>query len=52
MGVARTENEIQDQIGRAMDNPGQYPGMSYEEGVQAALDWVTGHTDEVPMPEE
>ena len=25
-----------------------YPGMSYEEGVRAGIDWVLGDTDERP----
>jgi len=27
----------------------KFPGMSYEEGVRAALEWVLGHCDESPM---
>lgn len=27
----------------------RYPAMSYEEGVEAALAWVIGDTDENPM---
>lgn len=33
----------------AMDEGSKYPGMSYEEGVQAALDWVLGNTGVPPM---
>lgn len=41
--------EIDAQIGECMDNPNAFPGMSYVEGVQAALEWVIGLTDTAPM---
>lgn len=45
----RTEDEINDQYGAAVDNAGIWPGMSYTDGVQAALLWVLGERDEGPM---
>ena len=27
----------------------RWPGMTYEQGVDAALRWACGHTDERPM---
>ena len=45
----RTDDEIQDQIAKAQDNNGQFPGMTYEEGVAAALLWVTGDHEDAPM---
>lgn len=50
----RSQTEIDEQIGRcvdAMESPSgsKYPGMSYEEGVLAAIDWLTGETDDPPM---
>jgi hypothetical protein len=53
----RTQQEIQDQIDLTRDpatgNPAnRYPGMSYEEGVEAALLWVNGDSEEPPMDPE
>ena len=39
--IAVTETEINALVGRLIDNPGpQWPGMTYEQGIRAALDWV------------
>lgn len=27
----------------------QYPGMSYEAGIHAALEWVLGETEDAPI---
>lgn len=52
----RTEKEIDEQIDRAlnvMDTKGtDVPGMSYEEGVEAALRWVLEHEPEPPIESE
>lgn len=48
----RSEEEINDQLCaavEAMDQGSKYPGMSYEEGVKYALEWVLGYSDEKPM---
>jgi hypothetical protein len=41
-----TESEIDDVLNQCMetaDNGGsKFPGMSYEQGVQAALEWMRG----------
>ncbi len=49
--ITRTDKEIQEQIDDAMDTRGnsKYPAMSYEDGVEAALNWVLGNADEPPM---
>lgn len=47
MNIKRTEDEIDDQITLAWDH--DFRGMTYAEGVRAALDWVTGYTDELPF---
>ena len=44
-----TKEQIQEQCDLAMENQTKFPGMSYSEGVQAALDWVLGNTDTPPM---
>ena len=44
--------EIESTLGEAvaaMDTGSKYPGMSYEEGVEAALRWVLDDTD-APNP--
>ena len=51
--VDKTRHEV-DQVTNAATeqiNSGtsKYPGMTYEEGVRAALDWITGDIDDDPM---
>jgi len=55
--MKRTQREIDEQVGRAVDsieqfNGSRYPGMGYEEGVLAAIDWLTGECDSEPMEED
>lgn len=50
-----TEDEIQDQISEALaaqDEGSRWPGMSYEQGVEAALRWAIGEDDQPPMEDE
>lgn len=47
----KTRDEIHDQIDKANEDPGFCSGMSYTDGVKAALEWVLGETDE-PAPME
>ncbi|HEY5785231.1 MAG TPA: hypothetical protein VIT65_10680 [Microlunatus sp.] len=53
MSLARTSTEIDDQSAKAGDSISEgmsrWPGMTYEEGVDAALRWVTGDSDDAPM---
>lgn len=52
--IKRSDDEINDVMNRAaegMEGGGRWPGMSFEEGVHQALNWVTGGTDENPMSE-
>jgi hypothetical protein len=53
--MERTEEEIQEQIDKAMEqrhtDPGKWSGMSYEQGVEDALEWVLGSSDDAPMDE-
>jgi hypothetical protein len=50
---ARTEQEIREQMDEAgvltCESKTKVPGMSYEEGVEAALRWVLGESDDKPM---
>jgi hypothetical protein len=50
----RTEEEIQKQYDLACKTDGysRWPSMSYESGVMAALDWILGVVDDVPVEKE
>jgi hypothetical protein len=46
----RTQPQIDEQINKAMQSTAM-TGMTYEEGVRAALEWVSDITEEEPMEE-
>ena len=50
---SKTEDDLYEQIDLANDciNSGEskYPGMSYEEGVKSAIEWILGLIPEAPM---
>jgi hypothetical protein len=52
----REQKDIDDQINRAMDSvetgSSNWPHMTYEDGVVAALRWVVNESDEPPMDDE
>lgn len=47
------QHEIDEVLNRAADaeadGQSNWPGMTYEQGVQAGILWVTGQTDDNPM---
>lgn len=51
-----SNSEIEQQEGeagaRVAAGRSDYPGMTYEEGVSAALRWVLGRDEDPPMGEE
>lgn len=50
----KTEKEIYKQIDAASDlinEGGKYFGMTYEDGVKSALEWVVGDMNELPIEE-
>jgi hypothetical protein len=53
MSIERTDQEIDEQrnaASEALDEGGsKWPGMSYEQGVQNALAWVVGDSEDLPM---
>lgn len=53
MIVSRSKAKILDQLDLAtkseIEGRSMWPGMSYEEGVSAALRWVLGEADDEPM---
>lgn len=49
--IVRSTTEIDDLMNWAaegIDAGSHYPGMSFEEGIQQAVDWLTGQSDENP----
>ena len=52
----RRTSDIREQEARATDSvcegTSRWPGMTYEEGVQAALLWILAETDDPPMPDD
>ena len=56
MSIERTEKQIEEQIVKAInsiqENGTKWPGMTYEQGVRNALDWVMGDEDTPPMEDE
>jgi hypothetical protein len=51
----RDEKTIQDMADNASDaayKPSKYSGMSYEEGIRDALDWVLDETIPSPLEDE
>lgn len=51
--VAVTQEQIDEVRNRAIEQidkgGSKYPGMSYEDGIREALDWVSGDSDEAPL---
>lgn len=50
--MKRTEDEIDTVLSAAIDNPGRFFGLSYEDGVLAGIKWIVGEEDESPMADE
>jgi hypothetical protein len=49
-----TETEIDDQLNKAsdgFDTGGNYPGMSYEQGIMETIMWMRGDSPDKPMEE-
>lgn len=45
----KTVAEIEKQIDIASEDNNKFSGMTYEQGVEAALSWVMDEVDEAPM---
>lgn len=55
MVTTRLQSEIDDQLNKASEvheNGTRWGGMTYEEGVESALLWITGQRDDLPMEDE
>lgn len=55
----KTRKQIDEQIDRAIGPAGEYrcagsnySGMTYEDGVRAALEWAVEDTEEEPMEDD
>jgi len=51
MASVKDSSEAQAMLDLA-EECGDFEGMTYQEGVLAALLWVLGHTDEAPYSED
>jgi hypothetical protein len=47
--ITRTEEEIDEVLEKANSGEGGFSGMSYEQGVINAIEWLTGLMEESPM---
>ena len=50
-----SQKQIDDALNKAsegIDEGTKWPGMSYEEGVKAGIEWVLGYNDDDPMSDE
>lgn len=50
--IVRTDEEISNVIDwcyEANEKGSHYTGMSYEDGIRAAIDWLTGYNDDSLM---
>ena len=45
--ISVTEERVNKVVDWCWKGP-HYPGMSYEDGVRAAIDWLVGQIDEAP----
>jgi hypothetical protein len=50
--LIRTDQEIDQQIDKAHETNGKLFGMTYEQGVIAALEWITESGLEKPIEDE
>ena len=48
MEIKRTDAEIDAVLNDAVEGD-RFAGMTYEQGVEAAILWITGQTDSKPM---
>lgn len=53
MNIVRTEQEIYDLLNQCTEAEetgiSTYPGMNYEQGIKAAIEWVTGSIECHPL---
>lgn len=49
--VEAAEEQAYEAREQADEGSSRFPGMSYEQGVLAAIEWALGHTNDIPYPE-
>lgn len=53
MEIVRNEQEIWDLLNQCADaeetGSSKYPGMSYEQGIKAAIEWIIGDINNHPI---
>lgn len=53
MNIVRTEQEIWDLLNQCAEveetGSSNYPGMSYEQGIKAAIEWIIGDINDHPI---
>lgn len=52
--IVRTQEEIDRVLNwahKGREKGSHFPGMSYEDGILATIDWLTGYDDEAPDAE-
>lgn len=53
MEIKRNEDQVNDLLNRCAESEetgnSEYPGMSYEQGIKAGIEWLTGQTDDYPF---
>lgn len=51
--VVRDREEVDELLNQCSESEDEgvskFPGMSYEQGIRAGIDWLTGQRDENPM---
>lgn len=51
--INRTQKEIDDLLNRCVDSENEgsseYPGMTYEQGIRAGIEWLLGETNDYPF---
>lgn len=56
MNIVRTDQEIYEVLDECLNSENTstsiYPGMSYEQGVKAAIEWIIGDTEDHPINDE
>lgn len=44
------EDQLEEAREQTFQGGSRFPGLSYEDGVVSALDWVLGNNDTIPYP--
>lgn len=54
--IQRIDADIDDLLNKCMESEesgsSKYPGMTFEQGIREAIDWITGQTNEPPIEDD